>query len=168
MIVRNIKENKNSEKMSKERKSAKILGVVTSLTILGLVLVEVVSAAFLATFNGTPVTVNDNLSGTVTYSTDGGLTWSSTAPAFNSNNSWQARFEVKSSSISGSATLTWQLKNTGTWTNVGSPVSTSVSSIKPGQSIYASSNGASSGNHNWGTDISTGGSYRVIVTVSST
>ena len=57
-------------------------------------------------------------------------------------------------------TLVWQLQeNNEGWTNVGSPITTNVASVSTSQSIYASTNGASTGNFNWGSIITEGGSY---------
>jgi hypothetical protein len=105
--------------------------------------------------------------GSVTYSIDGS-TWTSTPSAFNVGGPLYARFELTSTSHSGSGTITWQLqKDTSVFTNVGSPVITTVTFTGSAQTIYASTDGTTTGNHNWGADISSGGSYRVIATVAT-
>lgn len=155
------------------KKSTKLLVIGTVLTVLALVSVAVVYATFIATINGNAVTVNDVASGTVTYSTDGGSTWVASPSAFNVGDSLYARFELSSTSYTGSAIVTWQLQQdiSGTWTNQGSTVTTTVTLTGSSQTIYASDDGTSAGNltpnQNWGADISTGGSYRVTATVAS-
>ena len=167
MTNRNNK-NQKVKMMIEQKKSGKLLFIATTLTVMSLIAVAVASSALLGTFNGNAVTVNDVASGTVTYSTDGGSTYSATASSFNVGGSLFARFEVSSCSYSGPATLTWQLQEfTTTWTNIGSSVTTSVSSISTSQPIYASANGTTTSLHNFGTDIHEGGSYRVSVTVNS-
>ncbi len=153
--------------MENRQKSRKLLLVATVIAVLALSSVLVVFAAVLGTFNGNPVTVTDIASGTVQYSTDGGLTYSSDA-SFNVGSNWQASFALTSTSYNGHATLTWQLqKNTGTWTNQGTPITTTLTSISTGQTIYATADGSAAGNHDFGGDVSTGGSYRIVVSVTS-
>jgi hypothetical protein len=149
------------------RKSRRLLFVATALTIISLASVLTVYAAVLGTFNGNAFTVNDVASGAVTYSIEGS-TWAATPSAFNVGGPLYARFELSSTSHSGSTTITWQLqKDNSGWANIGSPVTTTVSLTGSAQTIYASSDGSSTGNHNWGSDISSGGSYRVVATVAT-
>jgi hypothetical protein len=149
------------------RKSRRLLFVATTLTIISLASVLTAYAAVLGTFNGNAFTVNDVANGSVTYSIDGS-TWTSTPSAFNVGGPLYARFELTSTSHSGSGTITWQLqKDTSVFTNVGSPVITTVTFTGSAQTIYASTDGTTTGNHNWGADISSGGSYRVIATVAT-
>jgi hypothetical protein len=150
------------------RKSRKLLLVSTALTIVALASVLTVYAAVLGTFNGNAFTVNNVTAGEVTYSADGSTGWAATPSAFDVDNALYARFELSSTSFSGSATITWQLQvNSGSWTNAGSPVTTTVTLTGSAQTIYASANGQSTGNHNWGADIATGGSYRVLATIAT-
>jgi hypothetical protein len=151
------------------RKSKKLLLISTALTIIALASVLTVYAAVLGTFNGNAFTVNNVTAGTVTYSTDGSTGWTADISAFNVGGSLYARFELASTSYSGPATITWQLQeNNGGWTNVGSAQTTTVTLTGSAQTIYASASGSTSGNHNWGADISTGGSYRVTATIATT
>jgi hypothetical protein len=147
--------------------------ITTVLTIVAISSVLLVYAAISVTFTGNAVTVSDIASGTVTYSIDGGSTFSASPLGFNVGGSLYTRFELTSTSYTGSATVTWQLQkdNSGTWTNVGSTVLTSLTLTGSAQTIYASDDGTAAGNltpnQNWGLDISTGGSYRVTATVAS-
>jgi hypothetical protein len=150
------------------RKSRKLLLVSTALTVIALASVLTVYAAVLGTFNGNAFTVNNVASGTVTYSTDGGSNFGASASAFNVGGTLFTRFELSSTSYPGSATVTWQLqKDNSGWANVGSPVTTTVSLTGSVQTIYASTDGDSAGNTNWGALITAGGSYRVIATVAT-
>ena len=158
-------------KMNNGKKSGKLLIVGTVLTIVALASVLVVFAAVLGTFNGNAVTVNDVASGTVKYSSDGTTGWGTDMSAFNVTGSWYAKFELSTTSYPGPATVTWHLqKDTSGWANVGS-VTTTVTLTGSSQTIFASDDGTSTGNltpnHDWGADISTGGSYRIVVTVAS-
>jgi len=159
--------------MNNRKKSRKLLLITTVLTIVAIATTLVVFAAISETFNGNAVTVNDVASGTVTYSTDGGSTYSASPSAFNVGGSLYTRFELSSSTYIGSATVTWQLQedDSGTWTNVGSSVYTTLTLTGSAQTIYASDDGSSTGNlvsnQNWGLDITSGGSYRVTATVAS-
>ncbi len=150
------------------KKSKKLLLISTAITIIALASVLTVYAAVLGTFNGNAFTVNNVTAGTVTYSTDGSTGWTADISAFNVGGSLYARFELTSTSYSGPATITWQLQeNNGGWTNVGSSQTTTVTLTGSAQTIYASASGLTTGNHNWGADISTGGSYRVTATIAT-
>ena len=156
--------------MENGQKSRKLLLVATVVTVLALSSVLVVFAAVLGTFNGNAVTVNNVASGTVTYSTDNQITWNANPAALNVTGSLYTRFELSTTSFTGTAHVTWQLQtdNSG-WTNMGNAITTVVTLTGSSQTIYASSDGNSANNQNWiGTPyITTGGSYRVIVTVAS-
>jgi hypothetical protein len=150
------------------RKSRKLLFVATALTIISLASLLTVYAAVLGTFNGNAFTVNNVTSGTVTYSADGSTSWGASPAPFNVGDHLYARFELTATSYSGPATITWQLqKDNSGWANVGSPVTTTVSLTGSAQTIYASANGLTANNHDWGDDISTGGSYRVTATIAT-
>jgi hypothetical protein len=152
-----------------QKRSKKLLLISTAITIAALASVLTVYAAVLGTFYGNPITVNNVASGTVTYSTDGGSTWSANPSDINAGSTLYARFELTTASYSGAASISWQLQESisGSWTNEGSPVTTTVTLTGSAQTIYASADGTTTGNHNWGTGITTGGSYRVMATVST-
>jgi hypothetical protein len=150
-----------------ERKSKKLLIVSTALMVLALSSVLVVYAVSLGTFIGNPVTVNDVAAGSVKYSTDGS-SYSADISAFNVGGHLYARFELTSNTATGSGTVTWQLqKNTGSWVDVDSPVISTVTLTGGAQTIYASANGNSTSNTDWGSLITTGGSYRVTATLAT-
>jgi hypothetical protein len=155
--------------MTYPKKSRKLLLISTALMIITLASVLTVYASVvLGTFPGSAFTVNNVTTGTVTYSTDGSTGWTATPTDFNVGGTLYARFELTSTSYSGPATITWQLQeNNGGWTNVGSAQTTTVTLTGSAQTIYASASGSTTGNHNWGGDISTGGSYRVTATIST-
>lgn len=148
-----------------QRKSKKLLYLSTALMIVGLASVLTVYAAVLGTFSGGTVTVNDVTSGTVTYSTDGS-NWVAT-PTINVGGTLNAKLET-TTTYSGSATVSWQLQRDDSgWQNVGSPFVTTLTSLESGQTVYASADGTSSSLNNFGTSITTGGSYRIVATVST-
>jgi hypothetical protein len=158
--------------MTYERKSKKFLLIATALTVISLVSVGVTFAAISATFHGQAVTVNDVVQGTVKYSIDE-TTWGTTIPAFDQGNGhWYSRFDVSSTTYTGTATITFALEKS---TDGGSTYSTTVTTFQvtgfalTGSSIiYATNNGVSSGTyHDFSTDISVGGMYRISVTVAS-
>lgn len=156
--------------MTYPKKSRKLLLFSTALMIISLASVLTVYASVvLGTFSGNAFTVNNVTAGTVTYSTDGSTGWTATPTDFNVGGSLYARFELTSTSYSGPATITWQLQeNNGGWTNVtSSQQTTTVALTGSAQTIYASDLGLTTGDYNWGNDITTGGSYRVTATIST-
>ena len=150
-----------------QRKSRKLLFISTALMIVGLASVLTVYAAALGTFYGGTVTVNDvTAGGTVTYSTDGGSNWVET-PTINVGGTLNARVVI-TTTYSGQASVSWQLqKDNSGWQNVGSPFVTTLASLASGQQVYASADGTSSSLNNFGASITTGGSYRIVATVST-
>ena len=156
--------------MSKGIKSRKLLLISTVLTIIAIALVLSVYGALLGTFNGNSVTVTDFAQGAIQYSADGS-TWSTSMTTFNATTGhWYARFEVSSTTYTGTATITFTLQeqNTdGSWSSTGTPVTVSGYSLTSTSIIYASSDGSSSSLHDFSGDISSGGTYRISVTVAS-
>jgi hypothetical protein len=130
--------NLGEKKMVYARKSRKLLFIATALTIISLASLLTVYAAVLGTFNGNAFTVNNVTSGTVTYSSDGSTGWGASPAPFNVGNQLYSRFELSSTSYTGPSIITWQLQqdNSG-WTNVGSPVTTTISLTGSAQTIYA-------------------------------
>ena len=155
--------------MNNGKKSRKLLFVATTLMIIALASVLTVYAAFTFTIAGTAVTVTDVGTGTVYYSTDG-TTYDTSSSGFNVGGNWFARI-LTSTTYTKSVTITWQLQKdngSGTFIDVsGKTATTTVTLTGPGQIIYASDDGASTGNHNWGNDITTGGSYKITATFNS-
>lgn len=156
--------------MTNQKKSRKILIIATALTAFALAaVIAVYATAILGTFTGGHVTVVQ-ITGQVTYGNDNNPsgTWSSTLQTV-SGNSWYTRLEI-AGGYTGSATVTFQLQeqNGATWQNTGTPVTTGTISLTgSAQNIYASSDGANSGNKDWSTDASSGGTYQIVATVNS-
>jgi hypothetical protein len=158
--------------MNNGKKSEKLLIVATVLTIVALASVLVVFATVIGTFHGNSVTVTDLAQGTIKYSSTGTSGWGTDMSAFNATvGSWYARFDVISTTYTGSSTVTFQLEKQNTdssWSAAGSPVIISGFDLTGTSNIYASSDGTSSGTmHDFGGDISASGTYRITVTVAS-
>jgi len=149
------------------KKSGKLI-VATVLTIAALASVLVVFASILGTFQGAPVTVGGVTSGTIEYSTDNSTFASSTAPS-SVGSPWYAQIQV--SGYSGPVTITWQLQYESApsvYSDVsGASVTTTVTLTGTSQTIYASANGAQTTNYDFGSHITTGGTYIVSVSVAS-
>ena len=108
--------------------------------------------------------------GSVTYSVDNNETgaWTTTLAVSSPSAPWYSRLQINNGDYSGPVTMTWQLQQkTGNsnWGDFGRSVSTSIVLSGIPQNVYASSNGALTGNHDWGADISGSGTYRVVVTI---
>jgi hypothetical protein len=149
------------------KKSPKLLLIATTLTIIALALVLVVYAVTIGTYTGGSVTVSGVTTGTLTYSIDNtvGGTWSTDIQP---SGSWYAKLSVNH--YQGPVTITWQLQSygTGSWVDVsGKTVSTTITLSGSAQEVYASPTGVNTGNHDWSTDITVGGTYRVYATVAS-
>ena len=114
------------------------------------------------------------LKGTVTYSLDNAEvgTWNTTLAPSGPSAPWYSRLEINSAGYTGPVTVTWKLQQeTGffSWTDVsGAAMSTSMYLTGNVQSIYATSNGVyGQSNYNWGQNVTTSGTYRVVVTVTA-
>jgi hypothetical protein len=158
--------------MNKGKKSRKLLLIATALTVVALVSVMYAYAAILlGTFQGGEVTVGGVASGTIMYSTTDSAPWSSSLQPGGVGSAWYAELVIGSgSTYTGPVTITWQLKietGQGAWSNLGSPVATNVTLTGGTQTIYASANGAITGNNNWGSLITNAGTYAVNATVDS-
>jgi hypothetical protein len=153
-------------------KSKKGFLAVTLVTVLSILAVIAVYAVLIGTFNGGQVTVQGPSFSTtiVTYSTDN-ATWN-TALNITTSTAWYARLEV-AGGYTGPVTITWQLQqenSDSSWSNVNgasATTSTFVPLTGAAQYVYASSNGLSGNNYDWGSVATTGGTYRVSVTVNS-
>ena len=160
--------------MNYGNKSQKMLLAATLVTVFSIVSVVGIYAVLIGQFQGGEVTVGGVGASTVTYGLDNieAGTWTATLAPSNDSTSWYTRLEISAGSYSGPVTIDWHLERktgTDTWTDVsGATVSTSMVLSGSAQNVYATSNGAySSGNHDWGTDVVTAGTYRVIATVES-
>jgi hypothetical protein len=169
-LYRTLIQTSKVNKMNYEKRSRKLFFVATAVTILALSSVLAVYAAvLLGTINGGNVTVAGVTSGTITYNTaaDGSGSWTTTLePAASS---WYTKLAL-TGGYSGPVTITWQLQSyaTGSFANVGgATVTTTITLTGSAQGVYATANGAISGNHDWHTEASSGGTYRVIATINS-
>jgi hypothetical protein len=151
-------------------KSKKGLLAVTLVTVLSILAVVAVYSAFIASFTGGQVTVQGPSFSTsvVTYSSDN-ATWDA-ALSVGSSDAWYARLEV-AGGYTGPVYITWTLQQENadsSWSNVtGATTYTSVPLTGGAQLVYASSDGINNNNYNWGSVTTTGGAYRVYVTVNS-
>jgi len=140
------------------------------LTILSTASVVTVYAILIGTFTGGNVTIGGSAVGTVYYSGDQSV-WTTTLSPSSPEASWYTRLTVDGGQYSGSAvTVTWQLQrqiSESTWSNVGSTTVTSVTLAAGSNDIYATANGAASGNRDWGVDVTEEGTYRVEAVVNS-
>jgi len=114
------------------------------------------------------------LKGAVTYSLDNSEagTWNTTLAPNGPFTPWYSRLEINSAGYNGPVTVTWKLQQeTGfsSWTDVsGTEMSTSIVLTENVQNIYASNDGANSpSNYDWGQNIATSGTYRVVATVTA-
>ena len=154
--------------MNSRKKSGKLLIIATVLTIAALASVLLVFASMLGTFQGNPVTVGGVASGTIEYSTDNSTFALNTAPS-TIGSPWYAQIQV--SGYSGPVTITWQLQvetAPSTYSDVsGATVTTTTTLTGTPQTLYATADGTQTTNYNFGSNISTGGTYIVKVTVAS-
>jgi hypothetical protein len=145
---------------------------VTSLTVLAIASVLVVYAVTIGSFTGGEVTVGGMASSTVTYSSDNiNGPWETTLAPGSVSDLWYSRLEISAGDYSGPVTITWQLQKktgTSTWEDVTSASTTTTMTLAgTAEDVYASSDGASTGNQDWGTYVTAAGTYRVIVSVES-
>ena len=110
--------------------------------------------------------------GTVTYSLNNAETgtWTTTLTLSGPSAPWYSRLEINGAGYNGPVTVTWNLQQkTGpsSWTDVsGDAMSTSMVLSGSVHNVYATSDGAySSGNYDWGQDVTASGTYRVVVTI---
>lgn len=131
-----------------------------------------VTAVLIGSFQGGEVTIGGVAASTITYSIDNALpgTWETTLTSTVISDPWYTRLEIPAGSYSGPVTITWQLQQKdgpSSWTNVGTPQTTTIVLSGNAEEVYASNDGANSGNYDWATDATTAGTYRVDVTVES-
>ena len=129
-----------------------------------------VTAALLGTFPGGEVTIGGVASSAVTYSLDNSA-FSTTLEPAGASTPWYTRLEISTGDYSGPVTITWQLEQKtapSTWTTVaGADTTTDVTLAGTAEDIYASSDGQSTGNYDWSTEVTELGTYRVVATVDS-
>lgn len=135
------------------------------MTVAAVTTVFLVYAAVLMTLYGTTVTVNESTGSLVHYSVDGS-TWSTSLNAINNGTIWYSRINITNAAAQD-VTVQWTLqKNTGSWTDQSTPVTTTITLAAGANIVYATASGSSSGNYNWGQLTTSSGSYRVKATVN--
>jgi len=154
-------------------RSRKSLIMLTMLTILSAASVVAVYAALIGTFAGGNVTIGGDTTGAVTYSSSVGEAgpWTTSLAPADASASWYSKLNVNGGQYSGTAvTISWQLQqktSETTWTDVGSPTTTSMTLGAGSQDVYATPTGASTNNRDWGLDVTEQGTYRVVTTCST-
>jgi len=137
---------------------------VTLLTVIAVSTVFMVYAAVLLTLYGTTVTVNEPSGTSVQYNrvNDSNSSWVTSFPtSINTSIPWYTRINI-TNTASQDVTINWVLeKNTGSWIWVATPVNTTITLAAGLNTVYATDTGVFTGNYNWGTLTTTGGSYRV-------
>lgn len=140
---------------------------MTLVAVLSIVAVVSVYAVWIGAFQGGEVTVGTSGSGSVTYSLTNADPWES--PLNNPTSStWYSKLEL-AGGYSGPVGITWKLQKktaTSTWDNITS-TPTSLVLTGSAQTVYASTDGSITLNHNWQADTTGSGTYRIIVEVNS-
>jgi len=144
---------------------------VTLVTVLAIISVVTVYAVLIGTFESTgEVTIGSGATGAVTYSLDG-LTWGGSLSPTDVDTTWYSKLNINGGQYSGRAvTISWQLQrkiNDTAWSNLGTPTVTSMSLGAGAQDVYATSTGVSTGNRDWGLDVTEEGIYKVVASVNS-
>ena len=142
------------------------------LTVLAIALTVTVAAIIIGNFQGGEVTIGGMASSNVMYSLDNlAGPYTATLEPSTVSTAWFTRLEIGAGSYNGPTTITWQLQQeTGpsTWTDVsGASTTTSITLSGNAENVYASADGTTTGNYDWSADVSSAGTYRVIVTVES-
>jgi len=153
--------------MNATRKSQRTFLTVTCITVVAVTTVFLVYAAVLLTLTGTTVTVNEG-GGSVQYnlSNTSNATWVGPLSPMVNGTYWYARINITNAAAQA-VTIDWTLQNyTTSWVDVSTPVTTTIALTTGDNTIYATTNGLFTGNYNWGTLTTDGGSYRVKATVN--
>jgi hypothetical protein len=145
---------------------------VTLLTVAAVALTVLVAAVTIGTFQGGKVTIGGVASSTVTYSLDNVAgPYAATLEPSTTSTSWFTRLEIGDGSYNGPVQITWQLQQetaNSTWTAVsGASTTTNIILTGNAENVYASSDGTTTGNYDWSSNVNTLGTYRVLVTVES-
>ena len=161
--------------MKFEKKSRKLLLIVTSITIVALAFtiaalasVLGVSTPNLEKYTGGNVSVGGDTSGTITYNpnANGVGIWSQTLQP---SGSWYARLAI-GNGYSGSITIKWKLQSEtapSTWTTInGATLTTTITPSGSAQVVYATANGDIAGNCDWSLYANGEGIYHVIAIIT--
>jgi hypothetical protein len=156
--------------MNTTQKSQRTFMTVTMITVIAVTTVFIVYAAILGTYPGGNVSIQ-TMQGEIYYQGEGSTTWATTLSIGNGS-AWYARLNITTNVPSQTVNVTWTLEwdNSGTWTTVGgtSAPETQIALTGVATAIYATANGGSSGNYNWGTHTTTlDRTYRVKAVVET-
>jgi hypothetical protein len=138
--------------------------VVTLVALISIALIIAVYATILGTYTGGDVTVV-TLSGTIYYSQDNSTGWATTLNNIANGSTWYTRFNVTTGGYSGAVSITWWLQKAGANMTPAVEQTTSYTLSGGVEAFYASSNGAQSGNYNWGQNATAADTYRVMMKV---
>jgi hypothetical protein len=154
--------------VSAKQKSQKGFVAVTLITLLAIALVIVVYSAILGTFTGGPVSVVTQ-GGQITYCQNTTGPWTSTLGNIGTGSSWYALFTTTGTGHKGPVNMTWVLQwSDGTNVSPGVNQTTQVALTgNAGQVIYASTDGGTSGQKDWGASTTTAGTYQIKVTITA-
>ena len=128
--------------MNATRKSQRSFLAVTCITVVALTTVFLVYAAVLLTLTGTTVTVNEG-GGSVQYnlSNTSNSTWVGSLSPMVNGTFWYARINITNAAAQA-VTIDWTLQNnTGTWVDVSTPVTTTITLTTGDNTIYATATG---------------------------
>jgi len=152
--------------MNARNTSQRAFLAVTMMTVLAVTTVFMVYAVLLASYQGGLVTI-EGVGGSIEYSLDNSTNWGGTLSQ-GAGAQWYARIAITNSPTQD-VIVTWTLYNvTG-----ASPVTTDFTdsntiSLTPLTThIYASLNGLSPGNHNWGDHTTTEATYRIDAVINT-
>ena len=153
--------------MNATRKSQRTFLTVTCITVVAVTTVFMVYAAVLLTLTGTIVTVNEG-GGSMQYnlSNTSNATWGSNLSPMVNGTYWYARINITNAAAQA-VTINWALEqDVSGWTIISIPVNTTITLLAGDNTIYSTTNGNFTGNYNWGSLTTSGGSYRVKATVN--
>jgi hypothetical protein len=160
------------------RKSQRAFVTITLMTVFSVSIVLIVYAALLGTISGPGEVTVGGVGGDIYYSIDNVIpgTWTTSiggsGQPINVGAAWYARW-VTSAGYTGPITIIWQLQQKQpdtSWADIVGKTASTTSKLNGtlGEFVYATATGgAGSTNHNWGSDITTQGTYRITATVST-
>jgi len=146
--------------MNARNTSQRALLAVTLMTVLAVTTVFMVYAVLLASYTGGLVTIQ-GVGGSIEYSLDNSTNWGSTLNQ-SAGAEWYARIAITDSPTQD-VVVTWTLYNvTGSSAVTTDFTDSNTISLTPATTyIYASSDGLSANNHNWGDHTTSEANYRI-------
>jgi len=146
--------------MNARNTSQRAFLAVTMMTVLAVTTVFMVYAVLLASYQGGLVTI-EGVGGSIEYSLDNSTNWGGTLSQ-GAGAQWYARIAITNSPTQD-VIVTWTLHNVTSGLDVTTDFtdSNTISLTPSTTEIYASLNGLSAGNHNWGEHTTTEATYRI-------